>query len=155
MFNNFFNSLKKYGLNVTVSEWLTLQQALDAGLCESSITRFYHVSRSILVHSETDFDKFDQAFEECFKAVRSEPGVTDRMLKWLDKPDMNEMLHEKDKEYLNSVESFEIDKDDTEKKFKQRLKDQDSEHNGGAYWIGTMGKTSFGNTAYISAMIRY
>ena len=146
MFNNFVNSLKKYGLNVTVSEWLTLQQALDAGLCESSLTRFYHVSRSILVHSETDFDKFDQAFEECFKSIKSEPGVTDRMLKWLDKPDMNEMLHEKDKEYLNSVESFEIDKDDTEKKFKQRLKDQDSEHNGGAYWIGTMGKTSFGNT---------
>ena len=38
-----------------------------------------------------------------------------------------------------------IDKEDVEEKFKQRLKDQDTEHNGGSYWIGTMGKTSFGN----------
>ena len=39
-----------------------------------------------------------------------------------------------------------INKDDVEEKFKQRLRDQDSEHNGGSFWIGTMGKTSFGNT---------
>ena len=49
MFYNFFNSLKKYGLEITLSEWLTLQQALDAGLCESSLTKFYYVARSILV----------------------------------------------------------------------------------------------------------
>ncbi|MBR3306042.1 MAG: VWA containing CoxE family protein [Lachnospiraceae bacterium] len=146
MFQNFFNALKNRGVNVSLSEWLTLQQALDEGLCESSLTRFYHVARSILVHSEADFDKYDLAFEDCFKSLKMETEVSAQMLRWLDKPDENAMLHEKDKEYLNSVESFEIDKDDVEKQFKQRLKDQDSEHNGGAYWIGTMGKTSFGNT---------
>ena len=146
MFYNFFNSLKKYGLEITLSEWLTLQQALDAGLCESSLTKFYYVARSILVKSETEFDKFDLAFEECFKSVQMETEISKNMLRWLDKPEMNELLHETDKEYLNRVESFEIDKDDVEKKYKQRLKDQDSEHNGGSYWIGTMGKTSFGNT---------
>lgn len=146
MFYNFFNSLKKYGLEITLSEWLTLQQALDAGLCESSLTKFYYVARSILVKSETEFDKFDLAFEECFKSVQMETEISKNMLRWLDKPEMNELLHETDKEYLNRVESFELDKDDVEKKYKQRLKDQDSEHNGGSYWIGTMGKTSFGNT---------
>jgi uncharacterized protein with von Willebrand factor type A (vWA) domain len=44
------------------------------------------------------------------------------------------------------MEDGRIDKEDVETKFKKRLKDQDSEHNGGSYWIGTMGKTSFGNT---------
>ena len=39
-----------------------------------------------------------------------------------------------------------VSRDDVEQKFKERLKDQDSEHNGGSHWIGTMGKTSFGNT---------
>ncbi|MBR3518320.1 MAG: VWA containing CoxE family protein [Lachnospiraceae bacterium] len=146
MFYKFFNSLKKNGLEVTLSEWLTLQQALDAGLCESSLTKFYYVARSILVKSETEFDKFDLAFEETFKSVQMETEISKNMLRWLDKPEMNELLHEKDKEYLNKVESFELDKDDVEKKYKQRLKDQDSEHNGGSYWIGTMGKTSFGNT---------
>ncbi len=38
-----------------------------------------------------------------------------------------------------------MDKDDIENKFKDRLRDQNEEHNGGSYWIGTMGKTSFGN----------
>ena len=146
MFYKFFNSLKKNGLEVTLSEWLTLQQALDAGLCESSLAKFYYVARSILVKSETEFDKFDLAFEETFKSVQMETEISKNMLRWLDKPEMNELLHETDKEYLNKVESFEIDKDDVEKKYKQRLKDQDSEHNGGSYWIGTMGKTSFGNT---------
>ena len=146
MFNRFFDVLKAKGLQVTLSEWLTLQQALDMGLCESSLTRFYYVARMILVKSETDFDKFDLAFEECFKGIKSDDDLTDRMLRWLDKPEMNEMLHEMDKQYLNSVERGAISKDDVENKYKQRLKDQDSEHNGGAYWIGTMGKTSFGNT---------
>lgn len=146
MFSGFFDTLKEKGLRCTLSEWLTLQQALDKGLCESSITKFYYVARSILVKSETDFDKFDLAFEEYFKGNFSDDELTDRMLRWLDKPEMNEMLHETEKDYLNQVETGHIDKDDVEKKYKQRLKDQDSEHNGGSYWIGTMGKTSFGNT---------
>lgn len=146
MFSNFFQTLKAYGLNVTLSEWLTLQQALDMGLCESSLTRFYYVARTILVKNETDFDKYDLAFDEYFKGIRSDEEITARMLRWLDKPDMNELLHEEKKDYLNQVEQGYIDKDDVEKKYKQRMRDQDSEHNGGAYWIGTMGKTSFGNT---------
>ncbi|MCR5635022.1 MAG: VWA containing CoxE family protein, partial [Lachnospiraceae bacterium] len=146
MFIDFFDTCKAKGLNITLSEWLTLMDALDKGLCESSLSKFYYIAQSILVKSETDFDKFDLAFEEYFKGIFSDDQITDRMLRWLDKPEMNEMLHEMDKNYLNSVESGAIDKNDVETKFKQRLKDQDSEHNGGAYWIGTMGKTSFGNT---------
>lgn len=146
MFTGFFDTLKAKGLKVTLSEWLTLQEALNMGLMESSLTRFYYIARTILVKSETEYDKFDMAFEEYFKGIHTDDDLTDRMLRWLDKPEMNEMLHEMDKEYLNSVESGAIDKDDVEKKYKKRLKDQDSEHNGGSYWIGTMGKTSFGNT---------
>lgn len=146
MFSDFFYCLKEKGLNVTLSEWLTLQEALNKGLHESSLTKFYYVARTILVKSETDFDKFDLAFEEYFKGIYDREDITDRMLRWLDKPEMNDLLHEEDKKYLDQVEVGHIDKDDVEKKYKQRLKDQDSEHNGGSYWIGTMGKTSFGNT---------
>lgn len=146
MFSDFFYCLKEKGLNVTLSEWLTLQEALEKGLHESSLTKFYYIARTILVKSETDFDKYDLAFEEYFKGIYDREDITDRMLRWLDKPDMNQMLHEEDKKYLDQVEVGHIDKDDVEKKYKQRLKDQDSEHNGGSYWIGTMGKTSFGNT---------
>ena len=38
MFSDFYYTLKAKGLNATLSEWLTLQEALDKGLCDSSLT---------------------------------------------------------------------------------------------------------------------
>lgn len=145
MFTKFFYTCKAKGLHITLSEWLTLQDALDKGLADSSLTQFYYLARMILVKSETDFDKFDLAFDECFKAIQSENEVTSEMLRWLDKSDMLELAHEDARKWLNEGEDLQIDKLDVEEKFKDRLKDQDTEHNGGSYWIGTMGKTSFGN----------
>ncbi len=146
MFTGFFYTLKAKGLEVSLSEWLTLMDALDKGLCNSSLTQFYYISRMILVKNETEFDKFDMAFEEHFKGVLSENEISKRMLRWLDKPEMSDLMHEEETQWLNKGEDLQIDKDDVESKFKERLKDQDSEHNGGSHWIGTMGKTSFGNT---------
>lgn len=145
MFSKFFYTCKAKGLRVTLSEWLTLNQALEMGLAGSSLTQFYYLARSILVKSETDFDKYDMAFEECFKGVKTENEVTSQMLRWLDKSEMIELAHEDARKYLNQEEDMMIDKEDVEEKFKQRLRDQDSEHNGGSFWIGSMGKTSFGN----------
>lgn len=146
MFTDFFYTCKAKGLDISLSEWLTLMEALDKGMAGSSLTQFYYLARMILVKSETDFDKFDMAFEEHFKGIQSENEISKQMLRWLDKPEMNEMLHEEETQWLNQVEEIKIDKDDVEQKFKERMRDQDSEHNGGSFWIGTMGKTSFGNT---------
>ncbi|MDE6607587.1 MAG: VWA containing CoxE family protein [Lachnospiraceae bacterium] len=147
MFSKFFYTLKEFGLEITLSEWLTLQEALDKGLCESSLTAFYYMARAILVKSETEYDKFDMAFERDFKAVQHEPELTKQMLRWLDKSDEepDQRLSNEERYWLSNEETL-IEKEDIEQKFKERLKDQDSEHNGGSYWIGTMGKTSFGNT---------
>lgn len=147
MFSKFFYTLKEFGLEITLSEWLTLQEALDKGLCESSLTAFYYMARAILVKSETEYDKFDMAFERDFKAVQHEPELTKQMLRWLDKSDEEpeQRLSNEERYWLSNEETL-IEKEDIEQKFKERLKDQDSEHNGGSYWIGTMGKTSFGNT---------
>lgn len=143
MFSKFFYTLKDKGLDVSLSEWLTLQDALQQGLCHSSLTEFYYVSRMILVKSETEFDKFDMAFDEVFKGIQSENEISKNMMRWLDKPEMQdvfeEMRHEMNQEVIT------LDKDDVENKFKDRLRDQNEEHNGGSHWIGTMGKTSFGN----------
>ena len=147
MFYKFFETCKAKGLHVTLSEWLTFMDALDKGLAGSSLTQFYYLGKMILVKSETDFDKYDMAFEECFKGAKTETEVTSQMLRWLDKSDMMELAHEEARNHLNQMEDdISINKDDVEEKFKQRLRDQDSEHNGGSFWIGTMGKTSFGNT---------
>ena len=148
MFLNFFESLRKHGVHVTLGEWLDLINALDSGLIGGQLSRFYYGARMILVKSETDFDKYDEAFEECFKAVKKDTEIGTEMLRWLDKSDLMQLAEMEARDHLNKMEGegIIIDKDDVEQKFKQRLKDQDSEHNGGSFWIGTMGKTSFGNT---------
>ena len=145
MFGKFFYTLKAKGLHVTLTEWLTLQEALSKGLCNSSLTDFYYTARMILVKSETEFDKFDMAFDEVFKGIQSENEISKNMLRWLDKSDFIDEQHEEMRHVMND-EQVTIDKEDVEQKFKDRLRDQDSEHNGGSFWIGTMGKTSFGNT---------
>ncbi|MDE6127714.1 MAG: VWA containing CoxE family protein, partial [Lachnospiraceae bacterium] len=79
MFTKFFHSLREKGLHVTLGEFLTLQDALSQNLCGSSMTQFYYVARMILVKSETDYDKFDMAFEECFKAAEHDGEITSQM----------------------------------------------------------------------------
>lgn len=69
MFDAFFYLLRQYGLDVSTTEWLTVQQALSLGLHVSSLTGFYDLCRAILCKSESEYDKFDQAFEEYFYAV--------------------------------------------------------------------------------------
>ena len=147
MFAKFFYTCKAKGLNITLSEWLTLQEALDKGLSDSSLTQFYYLARMILVKSETDFDKFDMAFEETFKGINSENEISKNMMKWLDKSELIELVDEEDRFRMNEQDGLfhDLDKDEVEAKFKERLRDQDSEHNGGSFWIGSMGKTSFGN----------
>lgn len=145
MFTKFFYTLKAKGLNVSMTEWLALQEALDKGLCNSSLTDFYYVARMLLVKSETEFDKFDMAFDEVFKGVQSENEISKNMLRWLDRSEFIDEYHEEMRSAMNE-EQVQVDKEDVEQKFKDRLRDQDSEHNGGSFWIGTMGKTSFGNT---------
>lgn len=147
MFTKFFYTCRAKGLRIALTEWLTLQEALEKGLAGSSLTEFYYLSRMILVKSETDFDKFDMAFEEVFKGVQSENEISKSMLRWLDKSELIDMVDEEDRFRMNEQDGIftDLDKEEVEAKFKERLRDQDSEHNGGSFWIGSMGKTSFGN----------
>ena len=103
MFAKFFYTCKAKGLNITLSEWLTLQEALDKGLCESSLTQFYYLARMILVKSETDFDKYDMAFEETFKGINSENEISKNMMKWLDKSELIELVDEEDRFRMNGI----------------------------------------------------
>ena len=53
MFTDFFYTCKAKGLDISLSEWLTLMEALEKGLAGSSLTQFYYLARMILVKSET------------------------------------------------------------------------------------------------------
>ena len=89
MFLTFFYLLRASGINVSLSEWLTLMEGLRMDLHDSTLSGFYTLCRSVLLHSEADFDRFDQVFLEFFKDVKHVDEVPPEMLKWLEHPELD------------------------------------------------------------------
>jgi uncharacterized protein len=69
MLVNFFFLLRQAGVPVTVSEFLSLLEALKAGLGESRLDRFYYLARTCLVKNERHYDRFDRVFSTHLKDV--------------------------------------------------------------------------------------
>jgi len=59
MFLNFFNELRDAQIPVTLREYLTLMQAMDAGTIAMDVEDFYYLARASLVKDERNLDKFD------------------------------------------------------------------------------------------------
>lgn len=150
MFSAFFYLLRGRGLDVSLNEWLTLMEALNKGLAGSSLTGFYYLSRAILVKSEADFDKFDGAFLEYFKNVQNFEELPKELIDWLNNPKENPDNYDAAQDKKNLGLSME----EIQKMLLERLKEQDSEHNGGKYWVGTGGMSVFGNNGNASNGIR-
>ena len=69
MFATFFYELKSAKVPVTLKEYLTLMEALQADLADRSVENFYYLSRAALVKDERHLDKFDQVFVHGFKGL--------------------------------------------------------------------------------------
>ena len=91
MLINFFFTLRAAKLKVSVKEYLTLLEAIKAGVIDDAeegptIDRFYYLARTSLVKDEAQFDKFDRAFAAYFKGVELLTDFTqDIPLEWLQK----------------------------------------------------------------------
>lgn len=154
MFTDFLYLLRSYGLAVSPTEWMTLMEALDTGATGPSLTSFYYTARSILVKSEADFDKFDQAFQAYFRDVQeATPEIMAQIWEWLRHslppleltPEERERLAQK-LGHLNLKELQEL--------FQQREREQREEHHGGSHWIGTGGTSPFGHSGFHPTGIR-
>ena len=62
MFTKFFHELKAAGVPVSLREYLTLMEAMEADLASRQVEDFYYLSRASLVKDERHLDKFDQVF---------------------------------------------------------------------------------------------
>ena len=71
MFTKFFHELKSAGLPVSLREYLTLMEAMDADIASRKVEDFYYLSRSTLVKDERNLDKFDRVFGHVFKGIES------------------------------------------------------------------------------------
>lgn len=142
MFTSFFYLLRAGGIKVSLTEWLTFIEALNKGLNEASFTRFYHMARAILVKSEADFDKFDQAFLEYFQAIDGKDFIPESVMARLNKNKKREDDGRSPEELaLNEA----AEAADLAEMLRERLKKQKSEHNGGHFFVGTEGEALFGN----------
>ena len=59
MFVDFFLSLKKAKVPVTLREYLMLLEGMEKGVADYNVNEFYFLSRACLVKDERNLDKFD------------------------------------------------------------------------------------------------
>ena len=140
MLIDFFYTLRSAKLPVSVKEYLTLLEALQADVVGPnsddawSLDDFYYLSRTALVKDEKHFDKFDRAFAAYFRGVEMLTDFTKEVpLDWLRKTLEREFTAE---------EKAKIEKmgwDELMETLKKRFEEQKERHEGGNRWIGTGG----------------
>ncbi len=149
MFINLFKALRKRGVPVTFNEWFLLQNALSENLMDSSLTRFYYLARSILVKTEAYFDKYDQAFLECFHHIES----TDDLVRMIEKEMLRLPPLELTEEEKKMVEKLSLEK--VRENFLNQLRDKNfHQHEGGNRAIGVRGRSTQGAYGYNPAGVR-
>jgi uncharacterized protein with von Willebrand factor type A (vWA) domain len=148
MFTNFFYTLRERKVPVSITEWMTLMEALSKGFI-SSLNDFYYLARSILVKSEAYFDHYDVAFQEYFKGIKAPPEISEQILNWLKDP-FNKMLLTEEERALLDI----MDLDELLKELEKRLQEQIEQHDGGDYWIGRGGTSPFGHSGQNPAGFR-
>src|SRR6201987_5995127 len=151
MFLQFFTSLRDAQVPVTLREYLTLMEALDADLADQTVENFYYLSRAALVKDERNLDKFDRVFGTVFKGLES-------LLDAMDKAEIpEEWLKKLAEKYLTEEEKKQIEAmgwDKLMETLKKRLEEQKGRHQGGNKWIGTAGTSPFGAHGYNPEGIR-
>ncbi len=151
MFSTFFHELKAAKVPVTLKEYLSLMQALEADLADQRVEHFYYLSRAVLVKDEKHLDKFDQVFGHVFKGL-------DLMSETLEAEVPEEWLRAVNSLYLSEEDKAKIEAlggwDKIMEELKKRLAEQKGRHQGGSKWIGTAGTSPFGAEGYNPAGVR-
>jgi uncharacterized protein len=149
MLIDFFLHLRNKQLPVSTREFLTLLEAMQAGLSNHNIDDFYVLARACLVKDEKHYDKFDLAFGEYFKGIEALPGMADAIpedwLKYISSRYLSD-------EARAALEKMGLDK--LLEEFNKRLEEQKGRHQGGNKWIGTGGSSPFGHSGYHPEGIR-
>src|SRR5271166_4985969 len=145
MFLNFFYELKQAGIPVSVKEYLSFLEAVDAGIAGKQIDNFYYLSRASLVKDERHLDKFDRVFGHVFKGLESAmEGISaDIPEEWL-RALGERLFTDEEKAQIEALGGW----DKIMEELKKRLAEQKGRHEGGSKWIGTGGTSPFGAYGY-------
>lgn len=152
MFADFLYLLRGSGLKVSLTEWMALMEALDKNLHRASFSGFYQLCRCLLVKSEADYDRFDRCFLEYFKDVPFQQEVSQELMDWLNRPDVLNDYARWDEE--QALKNLGLSEEEIQRMLQERMQEQNEEHNGGNYWVGTHGMSVFGNSGLSPKGIR-
>ena len=149
MLVQFFFTLRKYRLPVSLRELLDLINALKQGVIFADVDAFYHLARTIMVKDETHFDRFDKAFSDYFSGI-ADLDLLESLKQqhnlpedWLRK-EFEKHLSDEEKAQLKAMGGL----DELMKTLKERLEEQQKRHAGGNKWVGTGGTSPFGAYGY-------
>ena len=152
MFIDFFNELRAAKIPVTLKEHLSLLAALKADVIDRNVEQFYYLSRAAYVKDETNLDRFDQVFGKVFKGLETSyedeamsAEIPEEWLRQLAEAVFSE-------EEMKAIEEKGFDQ--IMEELKKRLEEQEKRHEGGNKWIGTKGKSPFGNSGFNPAGVR-
>lgn len=167
MFIDFFYELKNEGVPVSLTEWMTLMEALAKDLSFSSLTGFYYLARAVLVKSEAHYDRYDIAFAKYFKGLETTEDILEKALEWLNSPQADAFLFSEKRLTKENVEEVRLqlegslkkqlsqwDIDKMRQQLEDRLKNQKKEHSGGPHWIGSGGTSPFGQSGFHQSGLR-
>ena len=146
MFVKFFLALRAGGVPASLTEYLTLLEALRRGSIGQSVEEFYFLSRSALVKDERHLDRFDRVFGAEFKGIESlsDPQAGAEIPEeWLQKL-AERFLSPEEMAQIKALGGFEALMD----RLRELLKEQKERHEGGNKWIGTAGTSPFGAYGY-------
>ncbi|MHA3914276.1 vWA domain-containing protein [Halovulum sp. GXIMD14793] len=148
MFTRLFLDLRAARVPVSLREYLTLLEAMQADLVTFDVEAFYHLARATLVKDERHIDRFDQVFAATFSGL--DAVSLDEILEATDLPE--EWLRKLAEKHLSPEEMAEIEAlggfDKLMDTLRERLKEQQGRHQGGNKWIGTAGTSPFGAYGY-------
>jgi uncharacterized protein with von Willebrand factor type A (vWA) domain len=132
-------------MTTSVTELLTLHEAMKCGLAGQSVDDFYFLARTALVKDEAHLDRFDRIFGAYFKGV--DDSLSDIMQdipeEWM-RRQAELSLSEEERALIESMGGF----DELMKALQERLEEQGERHEGGNKWIGTAGTSPFGAYGY-------
>ncbi|GAN78083.1 vWA domain-containing protein [Acidisphaera rubrifaciens] len=149
MFAPFILALRDAGVPASVTEYLALLRAVQAGCADYSVEDFYFLARSALVKDERHLDRFDRVFAEVFRGAFPPEGAEGDDLRralpeeWLRKL-AEKLLTPEEMAKIESLGGF----DKLMETLAQRLAEQKGRHQGGSKWIGTAGTSPFGAHGY-------
>ena len=149
MFTQFILSLRQAGIPASITEYLALLGAVQAGVADYSVEDFYFLSRTALVKDERHLDRFDQVFGACFKGIEAAAApqaggeAAEIPAEWLRKL-AEKLLTPEERAQIQSLGGFE----ELMKTLRERLAEQKGRHQGGSKWIGTAGTSPFGAYGY-------